>query len=135
MKSKNYFSKSALALLFIVLGFSAKANNLQITGTSVSGTNISFNIAWENSWNASVAPANWDAVWVFVKYQDCNTNLWQHVTLNASGNSTSSPLQIDTVSDNKGVFIRRSAVGGGHIASTPVTLSMNLPAGTYNYKV
>lgn len=134
MNSKNYFLKIASAIL-LLFAFNVNANNVQISGTSVSGTNITFNIAWENSWNASVAPANWDAVWVFVKYQDCNTNLWQHVTLNASGHSTASPLQIDTVADNKGVFVRRSAVGGGNIASTSVTLSMNLPAGTYNYKV
>jgi len=46
-----------------------------------------------------------------------------------------SPLVVNTVSDNKGVFVRRSAVGGGNIAATSVTLSMNLPAGTYNFKV
>lgn len=134
MKSKNYFSKIALAIL-LLLAVKIQANNVQITGTAVSGTNISFNISWENSWYASAAPTNWDAVWVFVKYQDCNTKLWSHVNLNTAGHSVGSPLQVDTVTDNKGVFLRRSAVGGGNIASTAVTLSMNLPAGTYNYKV
>lgn len=57
------------------------------------------------------------------------------MNLNTSGHSVGSPLQVDTVSDNKGVFLRRSAVGGGNISSTAVSLSMNLPAGTYNYKV
>jgi len=136
MKSKKIFSMRAIfALLLFAFGVNSNANNVQITGTSVSGSDITFNISWENSWNASVAPANWDAVWVFVKYQDCNTKLWSHVNLNASGHSVGSPLQVDTVTDNKGVFLRRSAVGGGNIASTSVTLSMNLPAGTYNYKV
>ncbi len=134
MKSKNYFSKIALAIV-LLFAVATKANNVQITGTSVSGTNISFNISWENSWYASAAPANWDAVWVFVKYQDCNTKLWNHVNLNPSGHSVGSPLQVNTVTDNKGVFLRRSAIGGGNISSTAVTLSMNLPAGTYNYKV
>lgn len=134
MNSKNYFKRIALVFSFL-LALTSNANNVQITGTSVTGNAITFNIRWENSWNASAAPANWDAVWVFVKYQDCNTKLWSHVNLNASGHSTASPLQIDTVSDNKGVFVRRSAVGGGNIAATSVTLSMNLPAGTYNYKV
>ncbi len=134
MKSKNYFSKIALAIV-LLFAVATKANNVQITGTSVSGTNISFNISWENSWYASATPANWDAVWVFVKYQDCNTKLWNHVNLNPSGHSVGSPLQVNTVTDNKGVFLRRSAIGGGNISSTAVTLSMNLPAGTYNYKV
>ncbi|MGC4040287.1 MAG: SUMF1/EgtB/PvdO family nonheme iron enzyme [Flavobacterium sp.] len=136
MKSKNYFLKiaSAITLLF---AFNANANNLEITGTSVSGSDITFNISWENSWNASVAPANWDAVWVFVKYQDCNTRLWAHAGLStvAGDHSTASPLQVDPVTDGKGVFIRRSALGGGNIAATSVTLKMTIPAGTYNYKV
>ncbi len=137
MKSKNYFSKFAFTLLLLVLGFNAKANNLQITGTSVSGSDITFTISWDNSWNASIAPANWDAVWVFVKYQDCNTRLWTHAGLSttASDHSTSSPLQVDPVTDGKGVFIRRSALGGGNIPATAVTLKMTIPAGTYNYKV
>ncbi len=135
MNTKKLFLGKVLGVLFLALSFSANANNVVISGTAVSGSNITFNIAWENSWNASVAPANWDAVWVFVKYQDCNTKLWSHVNLNAVGHSTVSPLVVNTVSDNKGVFVRRSAVGGGNIAATSVTLSMNLPAGTYNFKV
>ena len=135
MNTKKTFSAWILGVLLFAFSFNASANNVQITGTSVSGSNITFNIAWDNSWNASVAPANWDAVWVFVKYQDCNTKLWSHVNLNAAGHSAGSPLQVDTVTDNKGVFVRRSAVGGGNIAATSITLSMNLPAGTYNFKV
>lgn len=82
MKSKNYLLKLSLAIAFMFV-FKTNANNVQITGTSVSGQNITFNISWDNSWNANVAPANWDAVWVFVKYQDCNTRLWAHAGLSA----------------------------------------------------
>jgi formylglycine-generating enzyme required for sulfatase activity len=137
MKSKNYFSKFAVAMLFLVFGFNAKANNVEITGTSVSGSNVTFNISWENSWNASVAPANWDAVWVFVKYQDCNTRLWAHAGLStvAGDHTAASPLQVDPVTDGRGVFVRRSALGGGNVSSTSITLKMTIPAGTYNYKV
>ena len=136
MKSKKLFSKIALAITFL-FAMNASANNVQITGTSVSGSNITFNISWDNSWNASVAPNNWDAVWVFIKYQDCNTRLWAHAGLStlAADHSTSSPLQVDPVADGRGVFIRRSAVGGGTVASTSVTLKMTIPAGTFNYKV
>lgn len=115
----------------------AKANNVQITGTSVSGSNITFNISWDNSWNANVAPANWDAVWVFVKYQDCNTRLWAHagLSISASDHTAASPLQADPVADGRGVFIRRSAIGGGSITNASITLKMTIPAGSYNYKV
>lgn len=136
MSAKNYFSKIAFAIIFL-FAMNASANNVQITGTSVSGSNITFNISWDNSWNANIAPANWDAVWVFIKYQDCNTRLWAHAGLStiAGDHSTSSPLQVDPTTDGKGVFIRRSALGGGSVAATSVTLKMTIPAGTYNYKV
>jgi hypothetical protein len=73
MNAKKLFSKWSLGLLLFGFGLVSNANNLQISGTAVSGSNISFNISWDNSWNASLAPSNWDAVWVFVKYQDCAT--------------------------------------------------------------
>ena len=135
MDTKKLISKWAIALLLFGFGITSNANNLQISGTAVSGSNISFNVSWDNSWNASLAPSNWDAVWIFVKYQDCATRQWYHATIATTGNSTVSPLQVDLVSDAKGVFLRRSAVGGGNIASTAVTLALNIPAGTYNYKV
>lgn len=136
MKSKNYFLRIASAII-LLFGITANANNLEITGTSVSGSNITFDISWENSWNANVAPANWDAVWVFVKYQDCNTRLWAHAGLSttSSDHTAASPLQVDAVADGKGVFIRRSSLGGGNISATSITLKMTIPAGTYNYKV
>ena len=138
MKTKKLFSKGLATVLFLfAFAVSSKANNVQITGTTVVGSNVTFNISWDNSWNASVAPNNWDAVWVFIKYQDCNTRLWAHAGLSSlvADHSTSSPLQVDPVADGRGVFIRRSALGGGTIASTSVTLKMTIPAGTYNYKV
>lgn len=137
MKSKNYFSQLAVAMLLLAFGFNAKANNVEITGTTVVGSNVTFNISWDNSWNANVAPANWDAVWVFIKYQDCNTRLWAHAGLSTSAgdHSAASPLQVDTVTDGRGVFIRRSAIGGGNISGATITLKMSIPAGTYNYKV
>jgi len=137
MKSKNYFTKIASAL-FLLFAINTNANNVEITGTSVSGNDITFNISWENSWNANVAPANWDAVWVFVKYQDCNTRLWAHTSLStiAGDHSAASPLQVDPVADGRGVFIRRSALGGGNISATSITLRMTgLGAGPYNFKV
>jgi formylglycine-generating enzyme required for sulfatase activity len=137
MKTNKLFKKLA-AMFALVLGFiNIHANNVAITGTSVAGSNITFNISWDNSWNTNLAPNNWDAVWVFVKYQDCATRLWAHAGLStiASDHTAGSPLQVDPVTDGKGVFIRRSALGGGNISSTSVTLKMTIPAGTFNYKV
>src|SRR6218665_392683 len=138
MEAKKLFSTFKLCLLFVFAAVAnANANNVQITNTTVSGSNITFKISWDNSWNASVAPNNWDAVWVFVKYQDCNTRLWAHANLStlAADHSASSPLQADPVTDGKGVFVRRSAVGGGSITNGTITLKMAIPAGSYNYKV
>ncbi len=136
----HFFQQTKRLLVVIIFSLSMQnitANNLNITGSSVSGSNITFNISWENSWNVNTAPNNWDAVWVIVKYQDCTTREWAHANLStlSTDHTAGSPLQVDAVSDGKGVFIRRSAVGGGNISNTSVTLKMNITAGTYNYKV
>ncbi len=139
MKSmiKKHMNAVCITVALLVGGLTSNANNLVITGTSVTGSDITFNISWDNSWNTNIAPANWDAVWVFVKYQDCSTRLWNHAGLSTNGgdHTAGSPLQVDPVSDGKGVFIRRSALGGGNIGSTAISLRMTIPAGTYNYKV
>lgn len=132
MKKFTLIIASMLACLF-----NTQANNVTVTTPSVSGQNLSFKISWENSWNTNYAPNNWDAVWVFVKIQDCATQLWSHANLSTvvGDHSAAAPLMIETVTDGKGVFIRRSAVGGGNISATNITLKLNVPAGTYNYKV
>jgi formylglycine-generating enzyme required for sulfatase activity len=101
------------------------ANNLNITNVSVpSSTTIQFDIDWENSWN--ISGINYDAVWVFVKAQVCGGSAtpYSHADLSSTGHSvTGGVLQIDVVSDNKGVFIRRSSLGTGNIATATVTLT------------
>lgn len=135
MNALKLLPKWSLGLLLFAFGFTSNANNLQISGTAVTGSDISFNVKWDNSWNANLAPSNWDAVWIFVKYQDCATRQWYHATIGTTGNTAASPLQVDMVPDAKGVFLRRSAFGGGDIPNTAITLRLNIPAGTYNYKV
>ena len=135
---KKVLTKIVAAFLLLASGSltnRAIANNLTITGTSVSGSDITFNISWDNSWNASLAPSNWDGVWVFVKYQDCATRLWYHAGLSTVGgdHSAGAPLQVDPVTDGKGVFIRRAAFGGGSTGSVAISLKMTIAAGTYNY--
>ena len=141
MKSQNYFKKIAIAAIGL-FAVNTQANNLKITGTSVdtSAGTVTFNIQWDNSWKTNIAPANYDAVWVFLKYQDCADKLWKHANLSvtSSDHSSASPLKIDAVTDGKGVFVYRSAIGGGNISSTSVTLKMNVAAANYenyNFKV
>ena len=141
MGSKNYFKKLAIAAMAF-FAISTQANNVQITGTSVdtSTGKITFNLKWDNSWKTTIAPANFDAVWVFVKYQDCADKLWKHADLStvSGDHTTATLLKIDAVTDGKGVFVHRNADGGGNIGATSVTLKMNIAAGNYtnyNFKV
>ena len=141
MNTKNYFKKIAIAAMGL-FATCLSANNVQITGTSVdtSTGKVTFNIKWDNSWKTNIAPANFDGVWVFVKYQDCADKLWRHADLSmTSGDHTSgSLLKVDAVTDGKGVFVHRNVNGGGNIPSTSITLKMNIAAGNYenyNFKV
>lgn len=131
--------KKYLLFLYVVFALSlnfVKANNLQVGAPAIAGNQISFTIQWDNSWSLAAAPTNWDAVWVFVKYQKCTDNLWNHVTLAAAGHSvTGGVLQVNTVGDNLGVFINRIANGSGNIALATVTLTMSFADAGYNYQV
>jgi len=117
------------------------ANNLQLGVPVISDpTHIRFTIQWDNSWKVSSGPANWDAVWIFVKYQDCATNYlpWQHVgvsTTSVDHVATGGILQVDATTDGKGVFIRRIANGSGSISSATITLKMNITDNLYNYQL
>ena len=132
-----------LFLFFAILIFcsfhTTRANNLSISAPTVVGPNLQFTISWNNSWNVSSTPSNHDAVWVFIKRQSCTDNLWTHALVSTvSGNHsvTGGVLQVDAVADGMGVFIRRSALGNGNIASATVTLSLQTAAnGVDNFQV
>jgi formylglycine-generating enzyme required for sulfatase activity len=130
-------------LLIAIMAFlhaNSFANNLVMGTPSISGSTVSFTIKWDNSWLVTTGPSNWDAVWVFVKRQACDQasqNPWVHADLSGSGHSLSSTsqLQIDLASDNKGVFIRRSAAGIGNITQVTVTLTLASAINTDNIGV
>lgn len=123
------------------------ANNVSISNITVSNGNLSFNLSWENSWNStngvsSLYPKNWDAVWVFMKYQQATDKLWKHLKVSSNNSDHSvtgagGVLQVDAVSDSMGVFIRRTNPGAGNISNALVTLKMTaaLPVDTLNFKV
>jgi formylglycine-generating enzyme required for sulfatase activity len=130
---------SLITLLFLAFNFQSFANNLIIGTPSVSGSTVTFTIKWDNSWSVTTGPSNWDAVWVFVKRQSCVSNAsspWIHANLATSGNSvTGGVLEVNQVSDNKGVFIKRSVAGIGNISLATVTLTLSSPIGSDNIGV
>lgn len=142
MKTRTLLVKALFSAVFSLFAIVTQANNLQISGTTVDTATgeITFNVKWDNSWRTNIAPANYDAVWVFVKYQDCADKLWKHANLSTTSadHSTVSPLKVDAVTDGKGAFVYRSANGGGNIGNTSVTLKLNIAGANYanlNFKV
>lgn len=111
------------------------ANNLQISGVTLTGNTLSFNVSWDNSWRTNLtAPYNYDAVWLFVKYRDCATLQWNHANIDSA--YASSPMIADTTSDMKGVMLYRGVDGTGNIAAATVNLRLNgLPTGNYDFNV
>lgn len=112
-------------ILLLVLSNTSFSNNLTISNVSATNTGVTFNIAWDNSWNVSTAPANYDAVWIFIKSQDCSgAKTWDHVNIAASGHTIGgSVLQIVPSADRTGAFIQRISTGSGNISATQVTLN------------
>jgi formylglycine-generating enzyme required for sulfatase activity len=130
--------KKIILAFFLTASFlsSIKANNLIMGTPTISGSAVSFTIKWDNSWNVTSGPSNWDAVWIFLKRQTCdpaNQNPWKHAMLAGSGHSvTGSQLQVDLASDNEGVFVRRSGPGIGNITTATVTVTLATAIGADN---
>ena len=128
-----------VTILFLAISFQSHANNLVVGTPTISGSTLTFTIKWDNSWYVTTGPSNWDAVWIFVKRQSCVSGAispWLHAQLSATGQSvTGSVLRVDTVSDNAGVFVRRSAAGMGNISQATVTLTLASPIGGDNIGV
>ena len=116
---------TALLLAGLMLA-GARANNLSITqpvlvdlNTTAGTVDARFTVSWQNSWRTSVAPGNWDAAWVFVKFRK-NGGDWAHASLTDTGHTVPSGASLDVglvdtsaafnISTNPGVgvFIYRS---------------------------
>lgn len=128
--------KYILIAFLTAVALKGMANNLNVQVTASTTTTVTFDISWMSSWRMSTAPDNWDAVWLFVKMQDCSSVLkkWEHVNLSTtpSDHTVGNPiLEFKTVADKKGVFLQRSGDGFGNIAATSVTLEFDaaIPAG------
>jgi formylglycine-generating enzyme required for sulfatase activity len=95
-----------LPAIFCWMALGTNANNLTITGLSVAqtgstGGTVTFTVGWNNCWNLGTvaAPNNWDAVWLFVKFRNCNASPavpFTHGTLTYSGSTIPSVYQAMT---------------------------------------
>jgi len=107
--------------------------NVRISNVMVGAANaaehtrmITFDIGWDFSWRTSAPPYNWDAAWVFIKYQ-VGGGEWNHATLSAGAEEHVSPsgTTVAPPSDGKGVFLYRSEDGTGTFQSSGVSLKWN----------
>jgi formylglycine-generating enzyme required for sulfatase activity len=111
-----------------------EANNVDVTNLSVdqASQKATFTLSWENSWNLTTLPNNFDAIWVFVKFRQ--GGVWSHGLLSTTpaNHTLSSSLAIASLTDAIGIMIRRSTNGNGTINSNnSVTLQLtNLPTST-----
>jgi formylglycine-generating enzyme required for sulfatase activity len=119
-----------LGLGAVLMAQVALANNVVVTNVDTKWTAdttkiaVRFDLSWDNSWRDAT---NYDACWIFLKYNLQGTNTWKHCTLGGSGVNppgfsagSDTNLQIVVPSDRKGAFIQLAATGGGSIVSTNV---------------
>ncbi len=129
-------------LLLILLGLqslSSKANNIQLnnlatTFNSTSGVvTVDFDLSWENSWRTT-AINNWDAAWVFFKYND--GGIWYHLDLTGFDITLPSGFTYSVPADKKGVFIYRDAsnLGVGNVSLTGCKVGVQPQLGSFDLK-
>jgi hypothetical protein len=142
---KELMINTTIAMLFLLIAiyFSLESAsdtpqriltaNLNIRNVTLGNSNlteqyrmITFDIDWAYSWRSSKSPNNWDAAWVFVKYQ-VSGGEWKHATLSTVSGEHRSPQRttIDAPADGKGVYIYRSEDGTGRFNASGVSLRWN----------
>lgn len=132
-----------LPALFLLLAFASidvHANDIRISNTrlenrdtSLGIVQVGFDLAWNNSWRLppALAPGNWDAAWVFVKFRVGFVNPLFNVATASSGATTLNvnttlglrigmPLRITAGTGTLGTDTRITAID---TASSQITLS------------
>jgi hypothetical protein len=139
-----------IGLIALCLTVQLQANNIQVSNTAIASSDtaqgysmVEFDLSWDNSWRISVGPANWDAAWVFVKYE-VNTGPWQHAALNYVNGDNDGHIvpsgyvvkgdsqQTNFPNTCNGVFIYRSVDGSGNVNLQDVQLRWNYVANRIN---
>lgn len=114
--------KSFEIITFLLLPLLIFANNIEVDNVVLTGQNttdhytmVQFDISWDNGWRDFI---NWDAAWVFVKYQGSD-GLWRPARLGLNDPDHTAPAGAVINAANffdayaPGVFIYRDANGIG----------------------
>jgi formylglycine-generating enzyme required for sulfatase activity len=114
--------------VLLVVSPVAKANDIRISNTRLENRDttqgivqVGFDLAWNNSWRLpfSLAPANWDAAWVFVKFRIGFVHPLFNVATAGSGVST---LNVNTTLGLRvGMPLRITAGAGTLGTNTRIT--------------
>ena len=99
-------------VLLLVTTSHLQANNIQLANVALTAQNtvgqfslVNFDVSWENSWRTITNEANYDGAWIFVKFRKKTSSLWQHATINSTGNTVPANSVLQTSLDGKGVWI------------------------------
>jgi len=142
------FYKTLIVLLFGLGISSVWANNIQVSNIALVNQNttaglnnagnhtfVQFDMTWDNSWRNSAGPSNWDAAWVFVKFQVFGSPSWEHATLSTTDahhtitNNNGVTMNIDAAANGRGVMVHRTANGNGNLNLQGVRLRWNYRSG------
>lgn len=143
------FINSILFCLLLIIPFSLFSNNIQVSNVLLTDLDseegsvlVQFDLSWENSWRTNDlngdGVTNWDAAWIFVKYQ-VDDGDWNHAELDFDGHNTGTGtpalIRAGVVNENEafnsttnpvvGVFIFRSIEGSGTFGISNVSLRWN----------
>lgn len=135
-KIKIIFWHKLLILIFAFLSFSSisYSNNIQISSQAFVEQDflnnyimLQFDISWDNSWRTSIAPNNYDGVWLFIKYKKVSDGNWYHATLNTNSNNHNTGSQglnasIQVSNAGTGAMFYRSNDGEGNFSSNNVKI-------------
>lgn len=114
--------------LILFLANSILANNVQVSNVVLTGKNttdnfimVEFDLSWDNSWRVSTGSSNWDAAWVFIKFQVGARN---PVLTGASSSGTT--ITVNSTTDLRvGMPVVVSAGTGSFAANTTISSITN----------
>ena len=135
-------------IVFALVFSLVKANNINVTNIALVNQNttaglnnaanhtfVQFDLTWDNSWRNSAGPANWDAAWVFVKFQVFGSPEWLHATLSSTDanhsitNNNGVSMNIDAAANGRGVMVHRTSNGNGSLNLQGVRLRWDYRSG------
>jgi len=124
---KLIFRKIWTAAAIVLLAMPLAANNITVSNVAITARDdankfieVTFNITWENSFRTvGLSPNNWDAAWVFMKFNKTNSySAFDHCKLDAVANHSlpdADNYEFVQPADSMGVFIQRKTPGSGTV--------------------